>query len=208
MGHAHLLGDLVRRSKSNAADVLRQDVRIGAQCLDGLFSISFVDPHRPAGAYAIGMQKDHDLANDLLFGPGGFDAAPAFRTDALDFLKPSGAVFDDLKNLFTELRDEFAGVGRANPLDHAAGQVLFDALPCGWGCAAEQVGPKLKPKLPVLNPSPFGRKPFAGIDRRQRSNHCHRLAMASRFDLDDGEAILLVEETDPFNQAGEALGRR
>src|SRR5579862_6981412 len=194
MGHAHFLSDLVGRPKSDAADILRQNVWIGAEGLDGLFSICLVNPHCPAGAHAIGMEKDHDLANNLLFGPRGFDAPPAFRTDAPDFLQPSGTVFDDLKNLLSELLDEFACVSRSNPLDHAAGQVLFDALPGGRSSAPQQVSPKLKSKLPVLDPPPFGRKPFAGIDRRQRSDHCHRLAMASRFDLDDGEAILLVKE--------------
>ena len=76
--------DRVRRLEADAADVLRKPVRIFRHELHGIVAVGLVDAHRPRSADAMRMQKDHDLAHDLLFGPGGDDALGATRADAVD----------------------------------------------------------------------------------------------------------------------------
>src|ERR1700678_1000997 len=51
----------------------------------------------------IAVKEDHDLADDLLLGPGVRDAFGADGTDARHFPKPSRFGLDDVEHLFSEL---------------------------------------------------------------------------------------------------------
>jgi hypothetical protein len=75
---------LVRSHPENAVDVRSQEVRVAAHLLNGTLTVGLVDPHRPAAADAVGVQENHDLADDLLFGPCRFDLLPAFAEALVD----------------------------------------------------------------------------------------------------------------------------
>ena len=48
------------------------------------------------------MQKDHDLANDFLIGPGRGDLGGAHRADALNLPQPLGFGLDDIEDVLAE----------------------------------------------------------------------------------------------------------
>ena len=159
-----LLCDLVGGPEADAVNVLGQRVGIGLNLLDCALTVGFVDAHRPAGAHAVAVQKNHDLADDLLFRPRILYPLPAFRADAIQFLQPRRLGFDHVENLLAELMHQLLGVDRADALDHAAAQIFLDAL---LGCrrgAGEHLGPELKAELPVLYPAAFRRHPLPGAD--------------------------------------------
>lgn len=69
-GDAQALGQGVGGIETDAVDVQRQAVGVRADLGDGFHAIGLVDARRPRGAQAVRLQKDHDLADDLLLGPG------------------------------------------------------------------------------------------------------------------------------------------
>src|SRR5881275_745369 len=98
------------------------------------------------------MEKDHDLANDLLLGPGIFDALAAHGADAIDIFEAAGFILDDIENPLAEFVDELLGVSRPNAFDHATAQVFFDAFASGRRGGLEQVRLELESKLAVAHP--------------------------------------------------------
>ena len=71
---AELHGDRVGGLEADAADVARQPIRVLGHDLDGVGAVGLEDAHRPRRADAVAVQEDHDLAHDLLLGPGRDDA--------------------------------------------------------------------------------------------------------------------------------------
>ena len=55
--------DLIGGAEADAADVAGQAVGVLADHLHGVGAVGLVDPHRPRGADAIGVQEQHDLAD-------------------------------------------------------------------------------------------------------------------------------------------------
>jgi len=64
------------------------------------------------------MQKDYDLADDLLIGPARGDLSGAYRTDPFDFPKPLRCLLDDVEYGGTEGFDQPAGLHRTDTRDH------------------------------------------------------------------------------------------
>src|SRR5687767_1073707 len=62
---------------------------------------------------AMAVQEHHDLADDLLLGPGAYDARSPHRTDAIDFPQSAWFGLDDVKHLLGEGAHEFLRVHRA-----------------------------------------------------------------------------------------------
>src|SRR6266536_2793305 len=87
-----------------------------------------VDADHPRRADAMAVQEDHDLADRLLLGPGGRDAAGSYRTDAVHLPQAIRLRLDDLEHLVAEGAQELLGIDRANAADHSRGEVLLDTL--------------------------------------------------------------------------------
>ncbi len=206
--NAHALSDLVGGAEADSRQVDGQAVGIGANSFDGFFPVNFVDAHGPAGADALGVEEDHDLANDLLFGPGGLDLVAAGRSDALDFAQTDGTVLDDVEDLFAEFVDEFLGILGADALDEAAAEVFLNPLQRSRRGATDQVGLQLEPVFAVAHPMSFGHEPLARIDRRERTDHSGQSPRTLALDADDGEAGLLVVEGHSLDQPCHAFARR
>ena len=79
---AELHGDRVGGLEADAADVAREAVRVFGHDLDGIRAVGLVDADCARRADAVAVQEDHDLAHDLLLGPGVGDALGADRADA------------------------------------------------------------------------------------------------------------------------------
>src|SRR5262245_62096682 len=165
MRNPNFLGDLVRSPEADARDIFGEAVGVGADPFDGVFAVGLVDAHRPAGANAVGVQEDHDIANDFLLGPGLFDLQPAPWPDAFNILKSPGFLFNDVENFFTEFLHQLFGINRSDSFDHAAAQIFFDTFARRRGGAGERVGPKLPAELAVLNPPSLSSDPLPGADR-------------------------------------------
>jgi hypothetical protein len=61
----------------------------------------------PRTSYLGGFQEDHDLARDLLLGPGSGDTAGSYRTDARHFPQPLWLRFDGIEHLLAKGRTSF-----------------------------------------------------------------------------------------------------
>src|SRR6266567_1284663 len=74
------------------------------------------------------VQEDHDLADRLLLGPGGRDAAGSYRADAVHLPQAIRLRLDDVEHLVAEGAQELLRIDRTNAADHCRGEVLLDAL--------------------------------------------------------------------------------
>ena len=130
VGDAQSLGDGIGGLEPDAVDVQRQAVGVLPHPLHRLVAVGLVDAHRTGGADAMGLQKHHDLAHDLLLRPGAGHPLPALGPDALQLQQTFGLLLDDVEDLLAEGADQLAGEMRADALDHARAQVLLDAFEC------------------------------------------------------------------------------
>ncbi len=78
MALVHRLGP-----EPNSPDIPGQAIGILRHDPHGISAVGLVDANRPCRADAMAVQEDHDLADRLLLGPGGRDAAGSHRTDAV-----------------------------------------------------------------------------------------------------------------------------
>jgi hypothetical protein len=201
------LGDLIGGFETDAGDIAGEDIGVGAELIDGMLAVGFEDADGAAGADAVGMEEDHDGADDLLFGPSVFDLFTAFGADAIDLFEACGSVFNDVEDGVSEAVDQLAGVDGTDAFDHAAAEVFFDAFAGVGRGRGEELGMELESVIPVAHPPPLGIDPFAGGDAGERSDEGDEIAVALDFEFEDGEAGIFVEEGDPFDEAGQALGR-
>ena len=121
-------GDRVGGLEADAADVARQPIRVLGHDLDGIGAVGLEDAHRPCGADAMAVQEDHDLAHDLLLGPGAGDALGAHRADAGHLAQAIGLGLDHIEHLLAESLHHLLGVDRADAADHAGAEILLDAV--------------------------------------------------------------------------------
>ena len=205
---AELHGDRVGGLEADAADVARQPIGVLGHDLDGVGAVGLEDAHRPRGADAVAVQEDHDLAHDLLLGPGVGDALGAHRADAGHLAQPVGLGLDDVEHLLAERLDHLLGVDRADAADHAGAEILLDALDGGRRRGAHEARLELLAVGAVVDPFARGGDPLAGGDRRGVADDGDQFAMAARLDAQDAEAVLGIVEGDPLDQAGQNfLGR-
>ena len=120
--------DRVGRLEADAANVAGQAIGVLRHHLHGVRAVGLVDPHGAGRSDAVRVQKHHDLADDLLLGPGVGNAFSPHRADAVHFLQTTGLRLDRVEHLLAERPDELLGVNRADPADHSRTEVFLDAL--------------------------------------------------------------------------------
>ena len=106
---------------SKPIGVLRHD-------LHRVRAVGLEDANRPGGADPVGVKKDHDLPDDLLFGLGVRDAFGPNCADAGHLAKPIGLGLDDVEDLLPEGLDHFLGVDRSDAADHPGAEIFLDPL--------------------------------------------------------------------------------
>ena len=97
--------------------VLAEDVGIGADGFDGFVAVGFVNAHGAPGADSVGVEENHNVADEALFVPGLANLAAAHWSDAVDLFQQFGSVFDDVDDLLAEVFEQFLGVGGADAFD-------------------------------------------------------------------------------------------
>jgi hypothetical protein len=70
-------GGRVSRLEADSADVAGKPIRVFGHDLNSIGVVGLVDPNGTRRADPGAVQKDHDLAHDLLFRPGGGDTPSA-----------------------------------------------------------------------------------------------------------------------------------
>ena len=96
-GHAHFHGHRVGRAKADASDVASEPIWVLGHHLNGVMAIGLENSHRARRSNAMGMQKHHDVANGLLFGPAGGDFSRAELSDPRHIPQLLGGRFDDFE---------------------------------------------------------------------------------------------------------------
>ena len=125
---AELHGDRVGGLEADAADVARQPIRVLGHDLDGIGAVGLEDANGAGGADAMAVQEDHDLAHDLLLGPGAGDALGAHGADAGHLAQAVRLGLDNVEHFLAERLDHLLGVDRADAADHARAEILLDAF--------------------------------------------------------------------------------
>jgi hypothetical protein len=121
-------------------------------------------------------------------------------THALHLPQAVGLRLDDVEHLLPEGAQQFLRIDRANAADHARGKVLLDAFDrSGYG-GPEEPGLELPAMGAVVHPVAGTRNPLAGGNDRGMPDDGDQLAVASRLDPDDAEAVLGVLVGDAFDQ--------
>jgi hypothetical protein len=97
-------------------------------------------------------------------------------------------------------------VDRPDPADHARAEILLNALERRGWCRTQKARLELEPVGAVVYPCARRLDELAGADRRRVSNDSDQVALASRLDTQDTEAVVGIVERDPLDQATQRLG--
>ena len=125
---AELHGDSVGGFEANASNVARQAVWVFRHDLHGVGTVGLIDANRPRRADTVAVQEDHDLAHDLLFGPGIGDALSTYRANSSHLAKALGFRLDRVEHLLAESSHKLLRVGWPDAADHPGAKVFLDAV--------------------------------------------------------------------------------
>jgi len=114
--------------EANATNVARQAVRVFRHDLHGVGTVGLIDAHRPRRADAVAVQEDHDLADDLLFGPSIGDALGTYQANASHLAQALGLRLDRVEHLLAESSHKLFRIDRTNAADHPGAEVFLDAV--------------------------------------------------------------------------------
>ena len=191
-----VLNPMPRMSRAKPIGVFGHD-------LDGVRAVGLEDTNRPGRTDAMAVQEDHDLANDLLLGPGIGDALGADRADAGHLSKPVGLGLDDVEHLLPKRLDHLLGIDGPDAADHSRAQILLDAVDRSRGGGAHEARLELLAMGVIVDPVARGGNPFTGGDDRGMADDSDQVAMAARLDPQNAEATFSIVECDPLDKAGE-----
>ena len=86
--------------EANAVNVEGQAIGILLDPGNGFVAIGLVNADGAGRTNAMGVQEDHDLADDLLRRPGFHHPLFAFGTNAVEFCQALGCLLNDVKDFF------------------------------------------------------------------------------------------------------------
>ena len=120
--------DRVGAFETDASDVPGKPIGVLGHDLHGVRAVGLEDANRPRSSYPVAVKEDHDLPDDLLFGPGVCDPLGSNHTDARHLAKPIGLGLDDVEDLLTEGPDDLLGVDRPDAADHPGAEIFLDPV--------------------------------------------------------------------------------
>ena len=197
--------DLVRTLEADAPDVAGKAIGVLRDDLHGIGAVGLEDPHGARGADTMAMQKQHDLADHLLFGPAVSNPQGALGSDAGDLLKTFRRLRDDVEHVHPKGLHQLAGVDRADALDHAGAEIALDAFQRGGRGGLEEGRLELQPMGTVVQPNARGLDELAGADGCRGTDHRDQIALTTHLDPQHAKAVVGVVEGHPLDQAGERL---
>jgi hypothetical protein len=121
------------------------------------------------------LQKDHDLTDLFLVGPGLLDHLDSFCADSIRFVEALDSGFNDVEGFFPKHLDYPAGHYGTDAFDESRPQVLLDTVHGGWdkGPVGDNFELLAVPRMIcplVLHPDDFSRN-----GRHQTANHCDQV---------------------------------
>ncbi len=179
-------GDRVGGFEADTANIARETIRVLRHDPHGIGAVSFVDPNRPRSAYAMAVEKDDDLANDFLFGPGLGNAFRSYHPYAGNLAQAIGLGLNRVEDLFTERANQPPSVSRSNTAYHAGAQVLFDTVQRRRLGRLQKSSFVLLAVGAIIDPFARGGEPFASCDSRSVPDNRDQVSMAARLDAKDG----------------------
>src|ERR1035437_4521679 len=114
--------------EADTPDIPSQTIRVLGHNLHSIGAVGLEDPHRSRRADAVTVQEDHDFTNDLLFRPGGGDAARSDSAAGSDLAQAVGLSLDRIAHLLAEGAHQLLGVDWSNAAYHARAEVFLDAV--------------------------------------------------------------------------------
>jgi len=147
------------------------------------------------------VQKDHDLANDLLFGPGAGNAAGSNSADARDLTKALGFGFDRVEHLLAEGAHQLLGVDRSDASYHARSEVFLDAVKRRRLRSLQKLRLKLLTMRAIVDPFAGCRNPLAGGDDSRMPDHRDQFAVPTCLNPQDTKAAFLVVKRHALDRA-------
>ena len=153
----------------------------------------------------MGVQEHHNAADDLLVSPTRGDLAGTDFTNAGDFAQTLRGLLNDIEYRRTKGLDEFTGIDRSDPFDHARAEVTLDTgQRCRWGDGDE---PRLElaAMFPISDPLPGGTGVFAGRHGRGMADQGDQFPFTFDLETQHAEAVLLVVKRDSLDEAGDTL---
>ena len=202
---AELHCDGVGGHETDAADVACEAVRVLRHHLHGIGAVGPEYPHRPRRADAVAVQEHHDLADDLLLGPGIGDPLRPHLPDAAHLAQTFRLGLDHIEHLLAERLDQLTGVDRADAPDHAGAEILLDALDRRRFRCADETRLELLAMGAVVDPLPGGGDPFPGRHHGGVADHGDQVAMPPCPSPEHAEAVLRIVEGDALDQPGQDL---
>ena len=199
-------GEGVGGDEADAADVARQAVGVLRDDGDRVGAVRLVDPRGARRADAVGVEEDHDVADDLLSGPCLHDLSGPAGADAGNLAQPARLGVDHLEHEVAERLDEFAREHRPDAPDEAGSQVPLDALEAARRRGVHGRGAELQAVGKVVQPLAHRADLFAGRDRRRVPHHRLEIAAAGHPEADHAETGVRVVKRDALD--GTADGGR
>jgi hypothetical protein len=154
------------------------------------------------------VQEHHNVADGFLLGPAGGDPRRAKLPDPRHLPQPFRRRFDGFEGRHAEGGDNSPGELGTDASDHAGAEIFFDAFRRRRGRRLQKVGFELKAVSAIGDPDADSVNIFAGGDRSGVADDRHEVAFAARFDLQNGEPILLIVKSHAFDRADERFPRR
>src|SRR5215813_9250880 len=179
---AELRRDLISSSEADAADVAGHAVWVFRNKPNSIGAVGLVDAHCARRADAIAVQKQHDLADDLLRSPAGNDPLRAFGADSGDLTQTPRLLLDDLEHGFAENAHELLRIDRADAADHAGAEIFLDPLDCRRCRGLKERGPELDAVSPIVDPGPARLDELAGRDYRGMAEDGDDITLTAGFD--------------------------
>src|SRR5450830_44710 len=200
---AKLHGDSVGGLEANASNVARQAVRVFRHDLHGIRTVSLVDTDCSCRADPMAVQKDHDLAHDLLLSPGIGDAFGAHQANASHLAQPLRLGLDDIEYLLAKRIDHLFGVDRPDAADHSGTEIFLDAIDGRRRGCADEARFELLVMGVVIDPFAGYRNPLADRDDGSVTDDCDKIAMATGLCPQNTKAVIAIMKGDTLYKASQ-----
>jgi len=200
-GKAQLGGNGVRCQKADAVHVEGDPVGVFLHDLQGSRAVVLEQPDRVRAADAVGLQKEHQVADFAVLAPGLLDARQLLGADPFDFEEFVRVVVQDVHGVIAEGLDDAGCYFLAHALDHARLEELPDALDCGQKLTVTDVRRELHPPLGVLLPAALQDHGLARRRIEHAPDNGDRAQMIGDHDPGHGEAVLGVVKREALDDA-------
>jgi hypothetical protein len=199
------LGQGISDLEANAVDIQSQAIGVFRDLDDGLFAIGLVDAHCPGGSQPMGLKEHHDLADNLLFGPGASDFLLALGADTFQFQQAFRGFFDDVEYRFAKGTHQFLGEVRTDALDHAGAEVFFDAFQGGGWHDLQLRRLELQAMGAIIDPDAQAFDVLTRRHRSRRAGHGDQVPLPADLDAQHAKAAGLAVEGHALDRALQAF---